>query len=136
MDNRDVGFAARHFVVVEGSGARSFGNDGHFCRLTSGHTVVANIRERQASEGGAFVLHWPDLSDHEAAETKVGLSVVKKARQNKAPIPNVKRLRTCVILAPMHFPVRAEGAHQLKRQLAFRGQADFRECYLLRAPAP
>src|SRR5438876_4977844 len=69
------------------------------------------------------------------AVTSVGLRVAKKARKSKAPIPNIKRLRICFILAPMHFPVRTE-ALQLKRQLAFRGQADSRESYPLRAPAP
>ena len=136
MDNREVAFAVPHFAVAEGSDVRSFGRAGHFCRAISGHNAVANVSERQASEGGAVVLHWPGLPGPEAAETTVGLRVAKNARKNKAAIPNVKRLRTCFILVPMHFPVRAEGTHQLKRQLAFLEQADFRECYPLRAPAP
>jgi len=64
--------------------------DGHFSRPTSGHNAVANVRERQASEGGAFVLHWPDSLDPEAAVTSVGLRVAKKARKSKAPIPNIR----------------------------------------------
>src|ERR1700732_3640955 len=136
MDNREVAFATRHFACVEGSGARSLGRVGHFRGTTSGHNAVASISDRQASMGGAFVLHWPGSPGPEAAVTAVGLRVVKNARKNNAPIPNVKRLRTCFILVPTHFPIGAEGAHRLKRQLAFRGQADFRECYPLRARAP
>jgi hypothetical protein len=136
MDNREVAFAARHFAVVEGSGARSLDRAGQFCRATSEHNAVANISEREASEGGAFVLHWPGLPGPDAAETTVGLRVVKNARKHKAPIANVKTQITSFILAPMHFPFRAEGAAQLKRQLAFRGQLDFRQCSRLRAPAP
>ena len=36
---------------------------------------------------------------------------------------------------PMHFRFRAERAHRLTDVLAIRGQADFRECCPLRAPA-
>ena len=45
------------------------------------------------------MLHWPDSLDPEAAVTSVGLRVAKKARKSKAPIPNIKRLRICFILA-------------------------------------
>ena len=43
------------------------------------------------------MLHWTGLTGPEAAETTVGLRVVKNATKNKAPIANVKRLRTCFI---------------------------------------
>ena len=106
---------------------------GQFCRSTSDQNAVANISEQVS---GGFVLHWPGVPDPDAVVTTVGLGVVKNTRKNNAPIPNKKRLRNYFILAPTHFPVRAEGTHQLKRRLAFREQADFRECSPLRAPAP
>jgi hypothetical protein len=58
--------------------------DGHFCGPTLGHTAVANISERQASEGGAFVLHWPGLPGPEAAGTTVGLRVVKNEEEQSS----------------------------------------------------
>ena len=130
MGNREEVFAARHFGVLE---ARSLDRAGQFCRSTSDQNAVANIGEQGS---GAFVLHWPGVPDPDAVVTTVGLGVVKNTRKNTPPIPNKKRLRNCFILAPTHFPVRAGGTHQLKRQLAFREQADFRECCPLRAPAP
>ena len=87
------------------------------------------------TEGEAFVLQRRGLTGPEAAVTSVGFRAAKKVRKGKAPIPNIKRLRI-FILVPMHFPVRAEGAHQLKSQLGFQGQADFRERFPLRVSAP
>jgi len=40
------------------------------------------------------------------------------------------------LISTVHFPVRAERAHQLTALLAIREQADFLECYPLRTPAP
>src|SRR6476660_3066659 len=124
MDAREVA-CRTDFAFVKEAGARFLGRVGHLCRTTSGHNAAASVSDRQASAGGAFVLHWPGSLGPEAAVTAVGLRVVKNARKNNAPIPNIKTLRTCFILAPMHFPVRDEGTHRLKRQLVFRGQADF-----------
>jgi Ohr subfamily peroxiredoxin len=76
--------------------------------LPADHAVDVEID--LGPEGGAF-----SLVARLYVSLPVGLRVVKNARKNNAPIPNVNRLRTCFILAPTHFPVRAERAHQLKR---------------------
>jgi hypothetical protein len=58
------------------------------------HNEVANISEWQASEGGAFVLHWTGALGPDATGMAVGLRVLKNATKNKAPIPNVKMVMT------------------------------------------
>ena len=100
MDEGGEVLAARHFVASD-----VLERVGQLCRPRSGHNAVANIGELQASANAPLVLHWPGEPGPEATVTAVGLRVAKNATKSKAPIPNVKTVRACFILAPKHFPV-------------------------------
>ena len=79
--------------------------------------------------GEASVLQHAGLLVPGTALTAFGSRTAKKTTKHTAPMPNIKRVRTSFILAPMRFPFRTGSAHQLGRLIAIRpgGTGDITE---------
>src|SRR5216684_2775254 len=78
----------------------------------------------------ACILQYSGLLDAGTALMASGFTVVTNTTKHSAPMANVARLKTSFISAPIHFPFRAEPAHQQPVLLPILMPPDFRDRHL------
>src|SRR5258708_113968 len=84
----------------------------------------------------ACILQYSGLLDAGTALMASGFTVVTNTTKHSAPMANVARLKTSFISAPIHFPFRAEPAHQQPALLPILMPPDFRNRHLRDGNAP
>jgi hypothetical protein len=75
-------------------------------------------------------LQYSGLLDAGAALMASGFTVVTNTTKHSTPMANVARLKTSFMSAPVHFPLRAEPAHQQPVLLPILMPPDFRDRHL------
>src|SRR5258705_3483667 len=78
----------------------------------------------------ACILQYSGLLDAGPALMASGFTVVTNTTKHSAPMANVARLQTSFISAPIHFPFRADPAHQQPVLLPILMTPDFRDRHL------
>src|SRR6266403_2535558 len=92
--------------------------------------TAANTCTRHPCAPEACILQYSGLLDAETALMASGFTVVTNTTKHSAPMANVARLKTSFITAPIHFPFRAEPAHQQPVLLPILMPPDFRDRHL------